>query len=382
MCTKKITRLAGLICVLTLFPACGIRIDIAGIGGPSAAEQTLEAIYVQQTVEALQAPLTPPEEVPTEPTATREIIHTTKPSGPGWVSQWWMDTNSSSTAAQKRAAGGDFYNQNLLERPFTAQEMDYRPDVDLVRVELSQDANFYYFILHLSGVNPATNALSGFYGVEIDLNRNGRGDYLLWAQADGRSEWNIDNVFIYTDSNDDVGGLRPLLSDAPGHSGDSYDRLVFSPDHLDDPDMGWKRTDPADASVIQLAIKKSVLGGASTFMWSGWADDGIKDPTRFDYNDFFTLGEAGSPIGGAADYPLKAVYLVDNTCRLAYGFDPSGNEPGLCLVPEPTPTSRPEPTHTPRPQSCDCTDSQSLNRSQYCCELCLYYWTGDYCTLP
>ncbi len=373
---KRTTALIFLAFLLLAALACGISLD--GLGGPSAAEQTLEAIYAEQTIEALQQPETPPDEAPLEPTATREIIHTTIPAGPGWVSQWWLDSNSSSTASQKRAPGGDIFNQNLLERPFTAEEMRYRPDVDLVRVELSQDATFYYFLLHLSSVNPETGMLSAHYGVEIDLNRDGRGEYLLYALADDRTEWNITGVYIYRDSNDDIGGRRPMLSDAPGHSGDGYDQLVFSPDHLEDPDMAWKRVDPANASVIQLAIKKSVLGGASTFMWSAWADDGLKDPARFDYNDFFTLREAGSPIGGAADYPLKAVYLVDNTCRLAFGFEPTGNEPGVCLAPLPASTPLPDPTVTPQPP-CDCASFPNFTfiTDSACCIYCGYNWTGN-----
>ena len=50
------------------------------------------------------------------------------------------------------------------------------------------------------------------------------------------------------------------------------------------------------------------MSNASTFMWSAWADDGVIDPGKFDYNDQFTLTEAGSPISGAAEYPLKAIF--------------------------------------------------------------------------
>ena len=77
---------------------------------------------------------------------------------------------------------------------------------------------------------------------------------------------------------------------------------------------------------MQLAIKKSPLNNATTFLWNGWADDGVSDPMKFDYNDFFTLAEAGSPLSGTSDYPLKALYLTDNTCRLAFGFEATGNE--------------------------------------------------------
>lgn len=382
-----ILKICTLLLILTL--ACGISFD--GLLGQSAAEQTLQAIYVQQTVEALEQIVEPePEEQP-ETQPTEEIIHNITPGSPSWVSQYWNDTHSKSTANQKRAPGGDFLNQNLLERPFTANDMLYRPDVDLVKVEISQDATFYYFFLHLSGVHPDINMLSAHYGVEIDLNRDGRGNILLWAKGDGNQEWNIDQVFVYRDSNEDVGGRRPLQADAPGYTGDSYDQLLFSPDHLDDPDAAWKRVDPTDPTIMQLAIKKSLLGNATSFMWNGWADDGVSDPEKFDYNDFFTLAEAGSPISGANDYPLKALYLVDNTCRLAFGFEPTGNEPGVCFVaqptPEPTPRPTARPTNTTEPPPCNCSDfpNYTFINDEACCLYCGYNWTGNVefpCDLP
>ena len=371
--------LISLSVLLIIVMACDI--NLGGMGGPSEAEQTLEAIYLQQTIEAIQQSAESDEEaVGEEVTATVEIKHTTIPGQPGWVSQWWMETNSASTAAQKRANGGDYLNQNLLERPFTAEEMVYRPDVDLVRVELSQDATFYYFLLHLSGVNPKNDMLSAYYGVELDINRDGRGDFLLWALGDGSTDWCIADVFVFQDANVDVGGSRPLLADAPDYNGDSYEQLLFSPDHLADPDAAWKRVDPADDNVMQLAIKKSILDNATTFMWNAWADDGIKDPSNFDYNDFFTLKEAGSPIGGTADYPLKGLFLTDNTCRLAFGFEPTGNEIGLCSVPKPVDTPKaPEPDtpDTPTPP-CDCASfaNKTFITDEACCVYCGHNWSG------
>ncbi|NPV55543.1 MAG: hypothetical protein HPY76_02560 [Anaerolineae bacterium] len=364
-----------------------------GSADESSAQQTLQAIYMEQTLEAFKASLsatatevtaveaTTTEVATAEPTATVEIKHVIIPGEPGWVTQWWMDTDSSNMASQKRAYGGDYLNQILLERPFTAMEMLYRPDVDLLREEITSDANFFYFILEMSGVNPEGNMLAAHYGVELDFDKDGRGDLLLWALGDGNSAWNIDNVSVYRDTNNDVGGRRPILADAPGYSGDSYEQVLFSPDNLADPDAAWKRVDPADPNVMQLAIKKSLLENQATFMWNGWADAGVSDPTKFDYNDTFTLGEAGSPISGVTDYPLKALYLVDNTCRLAYGFTPTGNEPGGCAVPAPTPTTVrvvDPPTEVP-PPPCTCSDypNYTFIDDAECCAFCGHTWTGN-----
>lgn len=369
--TRRLLLCSVFILLLTAL-ACSVSFE--GFGGDSSeAELTLEAIYMQQTIDAgVQNAAPQEEETALEPTNTIEITHTITPGEPGWVSQWWLDTDSSTTASQNRANGGENYNQNLLERSFTAQDMTYRPDVDLNKVELSDDDTFYYFMLHLNGVHTETGMLYAFYGVELDLSKDGRGDLLLWARGDGNTAWNITDVYVYNDENNDVGGSRPMLADAPSSGLNGYEKALFSPENLSDPDAAWKRVDPSDSSVIQLAIKKSLMNNAGTFMWSAWADDGVIDPAKFDYNDQFTLSEAGSPISGAADYPLKAVYLADNTCRLAYGYEPTGDEINLCQKAVPTPT--PEPTETPPP--CECPINQTYITDQECCEYCGYTWSG------
>ena len=51
----------------------------------------------------------------------------------------------------------------------------------------------------------------------------------------------------------------------------------------------------------------------------------------FDYNDAFGPGAAGSPIKGT-DWPVKALFNLDNTCRLPYGFEQAGGYPGMCKI--------------------------------------------------
>jgi len=343
---KKFWLISSVFAGMLMMAAC-----VPSTGGQlSEAEQTLQAIYLEQTVAALSqaAQATATVEEAPEATPTTEIVHTVFPGEPGWVSQWWLDNDSSSTAAQGRANGGDVYSQSLLERPFTAQDMVYRPDLDLLRVEIGHNPTFYYIQLHLEDINPGTGFLSGFYGVEFDTDRDGSGDVLLWVRGDGNTEWNIDQVYVYHDQNGDIGAARPQLSDAPVSGQDGYEVALFSPEVLDDPDAAWKRVSPSDPKVIQIAIKKTLLANAGAFLWNAWADDGIGDPGLFDFNDAFTFAQAGSPIGGNDNYPLKEVFLTDNTCRLAFGYEPTGFEVNGCVKPTPTPTPLP-PTGTPEP---------------------------------
>ena len=117
--------------------------------------------------------------------------------------------------------------------------MIYHPDVDLTKVEISYDNTFYYISIYLSDVNPTNNTLNAWYGVEFDTDLDGRGDYFLWAKGTDNIQWNIEEVYVFTDINNDVGGYQPLKENAPNYAGDSYETILFSPQVLTDPDTAW-----------------------------------------------------------------------------------------------------------------------------------------------
>jgi hypothetical protein len=255
------------------------------------------------------------------------------------------DSNSSSTAALNRANGGDNYSANLYERPFSSTAMKYFPDLDITSTKLMRDATWIYINISLAGQNLA-GGLLGDYGAELDLNMDGRGDLLVMAVKPG-SAWSTDGLHVWADSNNDVGGAHPIFSDPPSNT-NGYDTVVFNQGVGADPDTAWARISPSDSNSVQIAFKSSLIKDAGSFMWGAWAmDDSMLHPDWFDYNDHFTLAQAGSPlIEDTTNYPLKALAKVDNTCRWAVGFIPTGNEPGICPVPA-TPTPRPTPTKTP-----------------------------------
>jgi hypothetical protein len=231
---------------------------------------------------------------------------------------------------------------NLYERPFTSTSMDYLPDLDITGARLMRDTTWVYINISLEGQNPA-GGLLGDYGAELDLNLDGRGDLLVMAKKPG-STWSTDGVRAWTDPNNDVGGARPILSDPPSNT-DGYETLVFDSGVGSDPDAAWARISPTDPNSVQIAFKNTLIKNAGTFMWGAWAmDDSMLHPEWFDYNDHFTLAQAGSPlIEDTQNYPLKALAEIDNTCRWVVGFTPTGNEPGICPVPA-TPTPVPTPT--------------------------------------
>jgi len=382
--------LIGIALLLVISLACGVNIDTgakeSGVDEQAVVQQTLQAVYAQYTLEAMAAananPPAAQEQAPAaqaqapaaiqEAPAPTEIVHTTIPGNPGSPDQTKDDIDTSNTAGQKIALGDSFRLGNF-ERPFTQDLMDYKKENDLLNIDLAEDDDFYIFSVEIVG--PGESGFpSATYGIEFDSDLDGRGDVLLYAKGGDYKQWTIEGVTVLRDSNDDVGGSRPVLPD--NDEGNGYEEVLFSKEVLNDPDAAWQRIDPSSGSVIQLAIKKGMVGG-SRFFWKAWADSGLADPAKFDYNDSFSEEQAGSPNENSKLYPIGQLNLMDSTCWVAYKYEASGKELGGCYQLQPTlvPTLK-VPTKVP---SCSCTGGCS-GRTYECCLKCGQgcVWSG-YC---
>jgi len=267
------------------------------------------------------------------------IVHQSMPGDVSLTGDINYDVESQTTSALHRAPYGDVYPYDRLERPFTQNDMTYLPDIDIVRFRLSSDDTWYYIFIELIGSNP-NDPLSIDYGVEMDQNKDGFGDILVWVHPPYATGWTTNGVTVSTDTNHDSAGVSAEQSDAP-FSGNGYDTVIFDQGQGQDPDLAWARLDPKNANVVELGFKKSLPGKA--FMWSVWADALLRDPALFSYNDRYTLADAGSPQKDNSYYPLKALFAMDSTCRAVFGFKPTGYEPLIC-----PPTTGPSPTKEPQ----------------------------------
>ena len=334
--------------LILLLLACNF--PSAGNSPPPPPEQAIDPL--QPTV-----PVAPQPENTLAATASPAptVQHITQPGEPHRIRSWVADLSSAEYASEHRAMS-EHFTGNLFERPFTTGEMQYQPYLDLIKTAVGDGGEWIYVTLSLEGTPPAGS--EAFYAIEIDIDRDGRGDWLIGAQSPASTTWSTDGVKVWHDSNNDVGGHMPIISEAPLTGIDGFDELIFDAGHGADPDYAWGRIDPASAKRIQLAFKHSLIGSASTFLWGGWSDEGVREAAWFDYNDHFTLAEAGSPLKGKADYPLKALFSVDNTCRWGYGFEPTTTYPGLCPLSEPTPVPPTEvpPTLCPPPITYHCNN--------------------------
>jgi len=344
-----VVLLAGLLAGCSLLPG-GDGADLQGeieaqvaatltkeawLGGVESARQTAvaseEAAQAAEGEQAAAEPTQPPPtEAPTpEPSLTPTVTHLMRPGEPlETINSHVTDPSSLGYAAEGHTYG-DQYLINRYERPFTAESMEYKGYLDILLTDLKYNSPWVYFIIKLQEDLPAAGEAR--YGVEFDLDIDGRGEVLVTALLPPSAEWTTAGVRVLKDIDGDVGGENPVFSEAPLDGLTGYEVEIFHSGQGDDPDLAWIRRDPEEPNRVQLAVKDAVIGGTG-YLWSVWADEGVRDPAARDYNDRWTLSVAGSPIKENQFYPLKEVALVDSTCRSWYGYEPTGAEPGLCQM--------------------------------------------------
>ena len=299
----------------------------AWLQGVESARQTAIANENQSQASGEQDPQTETPEPEVAPTLKPVVEHLKTPYKIAEkVDTFLTDFNSIETG-EEGFTYGDQYKANIYERPFTAENMEYRGTIDIIRAELKAGETWINVTIFLAEDLPESGGMK--YGLEIDLDGNGRGDYLIQTWLPRDPEWSVSGVQVYTDTDGDVGGEYGMYMDTPNQSLTGYETMIFDSGNGDDSDLAWVRRNPDKSNSIQIAFKFDLIGPTG-YMWSVWADDGFKSPAFFDYHDRFSPEAAGSPYLDSPFYPIKALYLVDTTCRSYYGFTPTGNEPGIC----------------------------------------------------
>lgn len=239
------------------------------------------------------------------------------------------DPDSSANADRKLVSGGEKFVRGLFERPFNAETMDtYFPYLDIVDTQGFKDDTWGFATITLSSTD-ANGNLPGKYAAELDMNKDGRGEWLILVTNPTSTDWSVQGVQAWNDANGDVGGGVPMTADE-NQPGDGYEKLVSDQGQGDKPGEAWARVSADDPRTITLAFDLSMIGSPDSFAMGAWAGADSLDPALFDLNDHMTHIEAGSPLPDLYVYPLKELAGIDNTCRMAIGFVPAGNEPGLC----------------------------------------------------
>ncbi len=263
----------------------------------------------------------------------QETDHKDVPGSPvGKVMQTVHDQVDENTASTKQAFGGDDFKNGKYERPFD-QDMNYIPQIDLETVKMSrEDPLWIYVQFMVIGKFADSPSTTPQFMVELDTDLDNRGNYLVITGMPASTEWSVDTVQVLSNPDFNIGGTEPVKPDETKSEGRGYYEEMFPKGEDSDPDLAWSRISADNPDMVELAFKNTLTGGEKgKFIWLPWSNVGMTDLSMFEFNDHFTYEEAGYPLKeDAVNYPIKEIWGVDNTCRVASNFTPEGYMPGLC----------------------------------------------------
>lgn len=324
----------------TFFLVALLSVTFSGCNYPSAPVPTPEPTSVPPT----RLPTIAPTEEPTAPpTSQPHILIPFKSTG---KAQTIHDQVDKDYASQKRAYGGDEYRVGRFERPFD-RKMEYMGYLDIVKsTMIRSDPGFIFVTIQVADAVTTAKEKPAYYGLELDLNLDGRNLYMIRGSRPLTEEWTVDGVDVW----------KSTLSEQPPSASGSgipvtgtvgFDKSILLAGKGDDIDLAWIRLSPGVPDTVEIAFKNSLIGGEKgKFIWRPFTDGVPFTPDLYDLQNSYTLEQAGSPIIGVKDYPLKEVFAVDNTCRVASGYEATGREQGICQQP-PAPEKPDEPQPGP-----------------------------------
>jgi hypothetical protein len=247
----------------------------------------------------------------------------------------------------KSAVGGEQYSVGKFERPFD-ENMNYLPYLDIVKSTLQrEDPNFIYTTVQVAAPVSTSEGKPALYGLELDTNMDGRSEILILAEKPLSTEWSVMGVNVWKSTSSEK-SLSTSGAAIPVTGAMGYDLNLFAAGVGTDADLAWVRLSPDKPDTVELAFKNTLVGGEKgKFVWHPVTDGKSYSSKLYDLNVNFSLEQAGSPLRDSLFYPLKEVFAVDNTCRVASGYQPSGRETGLC--PLPAPAQGPETPGEPAP---------------------------------
>jgi hypothetical protein len=345
-------KFVTLLCILFIFSGCNMP-----------AEKTATSIPPTETIvlpTSTPIPtIAPPTQAKPTDTVVPAIVHKDFPGSPiGKMMQTVHDQVDENSAIQKQAFGGDDFKNGKYERPFD-QSMKYLPSADLVTIQLSrEDPLWIYALMKVQKPFSENPDLATHFLLEVDTDLDNRGDILIITGLPKTTEWSTETVKIFTTPDLNVGGVTVIKPDEHLSEGRGYYEVLFDNGTGADPDLAWSRLSKNDPAMVEIAFKNSLIGGEKgKFIWLPWSDVGMLDWSMFEFNDHLTLAQAGYPLKeDAQNYPLKALWGIDNTCRIPSNFTPNGYMPGLCPNYDPVYSRPQQPKVCPpcRKPPCSC----------------------------
>ncbi len=298
---------------------------------------------VQKTEELPETPLPTEANTPLPTMADATIIptqinHLVQPGDPTYASdQRIRDCNTGERAAMGVDTligyGCDDWNISMVERPADSANGSYIAEQDIVFAQFGSDKNWIYSKLEVFG--DLNDAINGWVAIELDFNLDGDGEIVILARIPNSSEWTVENVSIWEDTDDDVKGLDAIYPDQTG--GNGYETLLFDSGLGSDPDLGWVRISPGSSSVVEIAIKAELVPDNKKFAWWTWISGYELEPMNMEIVDHLDD---------------EATWNVDNTCGWIFNSKPSKMLPNICKFENSNATPTLDPTQRSKGNSC------------------------------
>ena len=234
----------------------------------------------------------------------------------------------------------DDYDVDRYERPTSQSGNDYFAEYDIVESALGGGATWFYYAIKMFDVNQ-NGDLDGKYGYEIDFDDDERGDFYVkvinptFPQIE--QYWTQKDVFMWNDSDEDVGGSFPQIPNDKLPTQNGYDVEFFKlgekiPDgptfpYNNDPPYGgpniYARISPSDPRIVEIAIRQSFVGNPSTAgNLRGWATKGNQAAGQFYFNDWYNNAQIGDAYSDEPHYPPQNFYEGDNSNGIGEGHLP------------------------------------------------------------
>jgi len=249
-----ISRVFVFILVVTFIAGCS-----SGGGNSAPADPPAPADGPAEVVQVADAPAEPaapadaapvaPEAAPADPApaepappADTTIQHKMVPGEPVFLENQIVpecDSGAVFKPGTKMSVrpGCDRWGNNMIERPFEPGSDTFYPWLDITTAWMGfAKDGWIYFEVELFE-NP-TDQNQGTLAVEVDADRDGRGDYLVAIPKPAAVPvgWTTDGVQVWQDANKNIGGKNAAVSDI-GSAGDGYETLLFDSAKGSDPDL-------------------------------------------------------------------------------------------------------------------------------------------------
>jgi hypothetical protein len=340
---------------LVLFTAIASGCAASAASAPASLEQPAGAEPTPQTAPEATAVTIPEQAVPptAEPTeapvtaadqpASPQIVHQATPENPVYTQALPGECNTGFNykIGYRVRPPCDVWGTNLLERAVSSDMSTYYHYIDILSAQLGRSGGWYYASINLFGAGMSTDGRTLTYFFELDVDQNGRGDFLIAAENLDlyATEWSVTGLRVWQDRNGDVGGPTAIRPDSL--SGDGYETLIFDQGLGDDPDLAWVRHNPDSYQRIEFAFKPSLLNGAESFMWWAGAMRGDFDPAKFDFVDSHNETQfheidttCGWVFGREKGYNIRKCYVAPNPTKAEKEDDePAGPAVEICVKP-------------------------------------------------